>query len=303
MATVTAPPISYRPEQSWRLLGRMLIEQGFLTDEALERALALQRHTQRRLGEILVEQGLVTPAVLAEAIAAQYGVARNEERLVGERQPVERSIVDRIEEQERLLEQMGSRLDVYRERLHAAEGLLSDREQRLAQLEGVLAEEESLIDQLARHEQAIHELQPRVEAQSARLREAEALLAERERRIAELEARLRELVAVPAPEALAPAEPDPTELPRQIAAAANLPFVDLRSFDLDYGVARFFPEELARRHLALPIRLQQGVVIVAMADPRDPAAVEAVARSVARSVRFVVVERGELLRAIARTYL
>jgi hypothetical protein len=57
----------------WRPLGRVLVEKGLLSDEALERALEEQAVTGRRLGEVLVELGCVSHSELSLALAEQYG--------------------------------------------------------------------------------------------------------------------------------------------------------------------------------------------------------------------------------------
>jgi len=59
---------------AWRPLGRLLVEQGLLTDEELELALTKQQTTGRRLGETIVECGFVSPPDLSNALAAQYGI-------------------------------------------------------------------------------------------------------------------------------------------------------------------------------------------------------------------------------------
>jgi hypothetical protein len=58
----------------WRPLGALLVDDGLLTANDLERALAEQRETGRLLGEILVAQGLLTGVELAHALARQHGV-------------------------------------------------------------------------------------------------------------------------------------------------------------------------------------------------------------------------------------
>ncbi|HWN23168.1 MAG TPA: hypothetical protein VNP93_14425 [Gaiellaceae bacterium] len=58
----------------WRPLGRLLVEQGLLTADELEHALAQQERTGRRLGETLVECGFVSGPELSNALAAQYGI-------------------------------------------------------------------------------------------------------------------------------------------------------------------------------------------------------------------------------------
>jgi type IV pilus assembly protein PilB len=59
--------------QLWPPLGALLVGEGLLSDEELERALAQQRlSTSQRLGEILVERGVVAPAHVARLVAKQY---------------------------------------------------------------------------------------------------------------------------------------------------------------------------------------------------------------------------------------
>ncbi|MBX3324016.1 MAG: Flp pilus assembly complex ATPase component TadA [Phycisphaeraceae bacterium] len=62
--------MSGRPKR----IGEILISEGAVTEEQLDRALAEQRSTGRRVGELLVEQGLVSPTVLLNALAQSHGV-------------------------------------------------------------------------------------------------------------------------------------------------------------------------------------------------------------------------------------
>ncbi|HJU48690.1 MAG TPA: hypothetical protein VJ689_11165, partial [Gaiellaceae bacterium] len=55
-----------------RPIGEIFVEQGFVTAEELERALATQRETGQRLGEALVAQGSITRLELASALADQW---------------------------------------------------------------------------------------------------------------------------------------------------------------------------------------------------------------------------------------
>lgn len=59
---------------AWRPLGRLLVEQGLLTADELELALAKQQETGLRLGETIVKFGFVSGPQLANALAAQYGI-------------------------------------------------------------------------------------------------------------------------------------------------------------------------------------------------------------------------------------
>jgi hypothetical protein len=57
----------------WRPLGRLLVEQGLIREDELERALEEQASTGRRLGETLVDLEFVSHPALSRALAEQYG--------------------------------------------------------------------------------------------------------------------------------------------------------------------------------------------------------------------------------------
>jgi len=67
-------PVPSEPEQTWRPLGKLLVDLEFLTESQLDRALAAQREEGGRLGEVLVTRGLLSGAELAQALAEQHGV-------------------------------------------------------------------------------------------------------------------------------------------------------------------------------------------------------------------------------------
>jgi hypothetical protein len=64
-------------------LGRMLLEQGALSDDELERALKVQIENGEMLGEILVDLNLVSRPDLHRAVAGQSGVELDQERGYG----------------------------------------------------------------------------------------------------------------------------------------------------------------------------------------------------------------------------
>jgi hypothetical protein len=61
-------------EISWRPLGELFVENGLLSHEQLEQALAEQAAMGGRLGDKLVELGYVTRHALARLLAEQTGV-------------------------------------------------------------------------------------------------------------------------------------------------------------------------------------------------------------------------------------
>jgi hypothetical protein len=69
-----APPHEPNEVGAWRPLGKVLVENGYLTKTELDNALEVQRERGGRLGEILVARGSMTPPALAQALAEQHGV-------------------------------------------------------------------------------------------------------------------------------------------------------------------------------------------------------------------------------------
>lgn len=59
------------PAAPWRPVGAILLENGSITEEQLDAALAEQTRTGRKLGDILTSSGAITWGTLAEAIAEQ----------------------------------------------------------------------------------------------------------------------------------------------------------------------------------------------------------------------------------------
>ena len=55
---------------------------------------------------------------------------------------------------------------------------------------------------------------------------------------------------------------------------AKTPTVDIGEYDIDPQVIELVPEEMARRYLLLPIEIQNGRLLVAMADPTNLYAIE-----------------------------
>lgn len=57
-------------------IGDVLINEGVITPEKLEEALAIQKEKKKRLGEVLIEDGFVTDEIMANALSRQLGYDR-----------------------------------------------------------------------------------------------------------------------------------------------------------------------------------------------------------------------------------
>ena len=58
----------------YRRLGELLLAAGTITQEELDRGLALQKEQKGRLGEVLIKNGIITEDELIEALQMQLGI-------------------------------------------------------------------------------------------------------------------------------------------------------------------------------------------------------------------------------------
>ncbi len=95
---------------------------------------------------------------------------------------------------------------------------------------------------------------------------------------------------------------DERGLAQIVAQQEGLEFIDLGKHDLEHKAVDLLSESSARRYTALPFRLEGTAVCIAIADPADDAALDAVLDEVERPVRFVVATRTEVESAIREAF-
>jgi type IV pilus assembly protein PilB len=94
------------------------------------------------------------------------------------------------------------------------------------------------------------------------------------------------------------------ELAVALARQAGLPFLDLAEVKVDHEAARLIPEQLARRHHALPIRFVAGDLIeVAVADPTNLMTFDDLRLALGLSMQLVVADAVALEHEIDAAYL
>jgi hypothetical protein len=178
---------------TWRPLGRLLVEQGLLTDDELEHALAEQQTTGKRLGETIVALGFVSGPELAAALASQYGIELTVEKGFGtglrseiqrRHETDRRKIVQLVPDPPAHLEAVGADREPELEREVEVDdpkageaALLAQLEEQWAKLaaaEDALAERDRRLDELAeqhaREVAQLEELNERLRAQVQELR-------------------------------------------------------------------------------------------------------------------------------------
>ena len=92
------------------------------------------------------------------------------------------------------------------------------------------------------------------------------------------------------------------DLGRLLAGQKGLPFVEVRASDAEPDALKMLPEEKARMQNALPLRFEDGQLVVAVADPSNELVIENLRRSIGSEPRLVVAPHAELIRAIGEAY-
>src|ERR1044071_2330322 len=92
------------------------------------------------------------------------------------------------------------------------------------------------------------------------------------------------------------------DLTRLLAGQKGLPFVNLRSEPIDPEATNLFSEDQARLFSALPIRFEEGLPLVAVADPTNDVLNRNIREALGQAVRFVVAGRTELNDVIGEAY-
>ncbi len=92
------------------------------------------------------------------------------------------------------------------------------------------------------------------------------------------------------------------DLGRLLAGQKGLPFVEISAIDSDHAAREVIPEEKARLQVALPLRYEDGQLVVAVADPSNELVLENLRRTLGAEPRLVVAAYTDLIRAIGEAY-
>lgn len=79
-------------------------------------------------------------------------------------------------------------------------------------------------------------------------------------------------------------------------------FIDLRQMLLSSDLIARLPREMARRYSAIPVREEEGTVIVAMSNPLDVRALSEIAAHLEAPVRSAIASASDLEDAIDKYY-
>ncbi|HEY2597147.1 MAG TPA: GspE/PulE family protein [Candidatus Dormibacteraeota bacterium] len=93
---------------------------------------------------------------------------------------------------------------------------------------------------------------------------------------------------------------DEDRMVAELSGQLGVPVADLRREPVDPDAARLIPEEFARRHAVLPIRLENGILAVAMTDPHDLPLVNDIRLLTGLSIAPYLAGRGDILANLSR---
>lgn len=94
----------------------------------------------------------------------------------------------------------------------------------------------------------------------------------------------------------------PDDLMKTLAADAGIPYVMLTDVEPEHSAIAIVPENIARRHTALPLRQENGRLLVAMDNPFDMEAVTAIERASGRPIKVVAAPRDSITSLLRRAY-
>ena len=92
------------------------------------------------------------------------------------------------------------------------------------------------------------------------------------------------------------------QISEAVAKQLNIPFINLKYYNVNLEIVRRMPENQARRFRAVALEERNGALLVGMADPTDLFAFDEIARLLKRDIDLAVVTEGQLLETIDRVY-
>jgi MSHA biogenesis protein MshE len=87
-----------------------------------------------------------------------------------------------------------------------------------------------------------------------------------------------------------------------LARQLNIPYINLKFYNISDALVRLLPETAARRFRAVVLEERQGGLLVGVSDPTDLFAYDEIARLLRKNVELAVVNETEVLHTIDRIY-
>ncbi|HEU0188718.1 MAG TPA: GspE/PulE family protein [Gallionella sp.] len=87
-----------------------------------------------------------------------------------------------------------------------------------------------------------------------------------------------------------------------LARQLNIPYINLKHYNVNLELVRLLPESQARRFRAIILEERNKMLLIGMADPTDLSAFDEISRILKREIDVAVVTEGQLLESIDRGY-
>jgi len=87
-----------------------------------------------------------------------------------------------------------------------------------------------------------------------------------------------------------------------LARQLNIPYINLKFYQINQDLVRLLPETQARRFRALVLEDRKGTMLVGLSDPTDLFAYDEITRLLKQTIELAVVNETEVLGAIDRIY-
>lgn len=92
------------------------------------------------------------------------------------------------------------------------------------------------------------------------------------------------------------------QISEALAKQLNIPYINLKFYNINPELVRLLPENQARRARAIVLEERNGMLLIGMADPTDLAAFDQLSSTLRRDIELAVVTEGQLLESIDRGY-
>lgn len=92
------------------------------------------------------------------------------------------------------------------------------------------------------------------------------------------------------------------EIAARLSMQYRIPTINLEAYEIDRTIIALVPEDLCRRHTLIPVSRAGSSLIVAMADPTDAAALEALKAHTGFVIEVVISTERAISTAITKYY-
>ena len=95
---------------------------------------------------------------------------------------------------------------------------------------------------------------------------------------------------------------DDLTIARSLAKQLKVPLIRLKELEIPQEVTALVPVGVAKAHFLLPVKVSEGKLVVAMANPLDSDAIQALRLVTRMKVEVAVASREDILQAFVRIY-